>query len=197
VIVASNKKWYTISKIYNRGTTMRQIALLRGINVGGRNVIKMDELTKLLTSIGLNEVESYIQSGNIVFESDATSEDNAALIAQTLEQKYGFPVPTIVLTQKQLESALNFNPFEGDEFKPSYLLFYFLSGPAKCNQIDAVSSVTTQGERVEYINDVIYAYYPQGSGKSKLTIKFIESKLGVAVTGRNLTTIEKLSVMAQ
>lgn len=176
---------------------MKQIALLRGVNVGGKNKIIMEELRQLFGSIGLKNVESYIQSGNIVFESSDDEVTNGVKIEEAILKEFGLKIPAFVISEERLVNALEMNPFDTLEFKPSYLLFIFLDGAPNCQQMDQIATAKTDGELTEMINQVIYAYYPNGSGRSKLSLNLIESKLGVKATARNLTTIEKLVEMTK
>jgi uncharacterized protein (DUF1697 family) len=173
---------------------MKQIALLRGVNAGGKNKIKMEELSKLFVSIGFTQVQTYIQSGNIVYESGDDELTNARKIEKAIREGFGLEIPTFVISRKRLMRSLELNPFDALTHQASYLIFYFLSDMPKVGDIEVVHD--GQGEKVILKEDVIYAYYPQGSGRSKLIIKLDHKKLGSNVTGRNLTTVEKLLQMS-
>lgn len=140
------------------------IALLRGINVSGQKKIKMAELVNHCQDIGLQEVSTYIQSGNICFTSSSIDEQALAIQLQDkITQQYGFDVPVIILNKAP------------EQQKVSQLLSY-VKAPEKMIINEQVS----------------YLHCPNGYGKSKLSNNFVESKLNLVATTRNLKTVEKL-----
>tara|TARA_B110000211_G_C13758789_1_gene412164 strand:+ start:79 stop:609 length:531 start_codon:yes stop_codon:yes gene_type:complete len=170
---------------------MRYIALLRGINVSGQKIIKMAELREFLTDSGFKNVSTYIQSGNIIFESDKANisilEDT---VKETIERHYGFIVPTIVLTLPSVKNAIEKQSFNNIDDKKLYLTF--LSHKPINDGIEELKKYQTNGEELKLIGSVLYIYSPNGVGKSKLTLKVIEKKLAVSATSRNWRTCGKL-----
>ncbi len=173
---------------------MKYIALLRGINVSGQKIIKMADLRAYLTKAGFNNVNTYIQSGNIVFES---SEINTALLEDkikgTIEQYYGFIVPTIVLTLLEIEHAISKQPFKDIDDKRLYLTY--LSQNPDENGMEKLLKYQTNGEELKLIGKVLYMYSPNGVARSKLTNNLVEKNLAVSATTRNWRTSNKLLVL--
>lgn len=170
------------------------ISLLRGINVGGHKKIKMVDLKSLYEELGFTNVQTYIQSGNVVFEYQATVAIKLQqLIFEKIQSHYGFEVPNLILTPKEVEEALNNNPYQNIE-KP---YFTFLSELPKQENIDALNSISFDNEFFELIGKVTYSHYPNGVGRAKMTLNFFEKKLKVTATARNLNTTKKLLEMAR
>ncbi len=171
------------------------IALLRGINVGGKNVLPMKHLVTVFEELGFTGISTYIQSGNVVFQcktkcSDKTVEE----MATTIQTKYGFKPHIILLQLSALESALDNNPYKKNEGKTVH--FYFLAAhPVEVN-LDRLAQLRSATEDYEMSDAVFYLYAPDGIGRSKLAAA-VEECMGVSVTARNLNTVNKLVTMAQ
>lgn len=184
------------------------ISLLRGINVSGQKKVNMKELKSLYESINLEQVTTYIQSGNVVFKSTEYSEDElSAIIEKAISNHFGFEVPVLVLPEILLNNALTQLPFENisvDE-QGSQVIFSFLSGIINTDNIALLNNYLTTGEELaslvnskELISaDVIYLHCPNGYGKTKLSNTFLEKKLDVTATSRNLKTVVKLCELAK
>ena len=170
------------------------ITLLRGINVGGHKKILMLDLRNLLSKSKLNDVQTYIQSGNIVFSStELNTEELAKHIESVIENKYGFHVPTLVLTNQNLLDALANNPFIEDDLKDNKKLnFTFLYTEPNPQQIKVLKEYSFDNEELIIHNSMVYQYFGNGAAKAKFTGNFIENKLKVTTTSRNLRTVEKL-----
>ncbi len=167
------------------------ITILRGINVGGKRLIKMDALKQLFVELGFNNVQTYIQSGNIVYQSKKLVKES--IISKSIQSRFGFEVPVINLTLTDLESIIALNPFLKDKKKdPSYLHITFLSAQPLPEKIELLK---TQKEEFYCINKAVYLYCPNGYSNSKLTNTFIENKLGVTATTRNWRTCVQLFEM--
>lgn len=172
------------------------ISLLRGINVGGHKRIKMEDLRKLYESLGFKNVQSYIQSGNVLFQ---TSESNRQKLITAIEQKiehvYGYHVTIIIKTAEEVQAALKKVPFKNiDESK---LMIAFLSEKPSKPDMTPIEDVMIESEEAQLIGDVLYLYFPQGSARSKLSTNLIEKKLDVSSTIRNWRSTNKLLSMAQ
>lgn len=166
------------------------IALLRGINVSGQKKIKMQDLKVHLTEIGLNNVKSYIQSGNLIIQSEKTAEILTALIEDKIEKEYGFNVPVTILTQKELEDVIENNPFTNKNTK--FLNVSFLFEQPEEEHIKALKSYDFDPDEFRINGKQIYIYCPTGNGKTKLNNNFFEKKLKLKATSRNWNTLNEL-----
>lgn len=166
------------------------ITLLRGVNVGGKNLLPMKELTVLLESSGFENVKTYIQSGNIVLTSPKKPENTISALIVT---KFGFAPEILTLSENEFNLAVSNNPYQAYEGK--FVHIYFCKEKPKINakKLDQLSSET---ERHKVIGNAFYLHAPDGIGRSKL-VAGIESCLGVSATGRNLNTVNKLREMAR
>ncbi len=169
------------------------ISLLRGINVSGQKKILMVDLKSLYEDLGFTGAKTYIQSGNVVFKFKKTKkEDLEQLIFEKIKRHYGFEVPNLILEAKDIESALNNNPYK-DKEKP---YFTFLSETPQQKNVEELQKHQFENEFYELKGKVIYAHYPNGAGRSKMTLNFFEKKLKVRGTARNLNTTKKLLELA-
>lgn len=173
------------------------VALFRGINVGGKNVLPMDELVAMLENLGLQNVETYIQSGNVVFQSEGTNTSLLAdAISAAIKKSRGFAPQVLLLEPEQIEKAVAENPFPEAESEPKTLHLYFLSSEPRSPDLDALQSIKGNGERFVLKDGVLYLHAPHGIGRSKLAAN-AEKLLDVSITGRNWRTICKIMEMAQ
>ncbi|MGL1885463.1 MAG: DUF1697 domain-containing protein [Reichenbachiella sp.] len=174
---------------------IKYIALLRGINVSGQKKIKMAELKEALTTQGLGDVQTYIQSGNIVFESALTEADAAVLIQKCILDEFGFEVPTLVLRQDALPPIIADNPFVSKEEETKKLYFCFLKVEPTMEGIQTLAAADTKGDEYYLIGQMLYLCYHSGAGKTKMDNNFLEKKLKVSATSRNWNTVNKLAEM--
>ena len=173
------------------------IALLRGINISGQKKIKMGELRKTLENIGLNDVTTYIQSGNIVFNSGpANVEELQNTIYEVILRDFGFEVPTLVVTGNQVERILSTNPF-AQETEGNRLYFVLLKQPPKQELVDQLNGQHFPSEDFHVTPACVYLCCKNGYGNAKLNNNLIERKLKVVATTRNLKTMQKLLEMTQ
>ncbi len=175
------------------------IALLRGINVSGQKKIKMAHLKSLMVADGCIDVQTYIQSGNIVFKSSGTELDTLSKqLEQLIQTNYEFHVPVLILTPTQLLKAKQNNPFLMDESKDtSKLSFSFLYTTPTSENITKLMSYTFPEEEIILLNDMVYLYLINGAGRAKLTNNFMENKLKVTASSRNFNTVLKLIEMSK
>ena len=162
------------------------IALLRAINVGGTGKLPMKDLAELCTNLGFDLVRTYIQSGNVVFESKLSEKTIRTRLEKALAERLGKPADVVVRTAAELKSVLQDNPFPHAE--PAKVGVHFQSDRVNKNLLDTV--VAPGGEKVHLGKREIYIYFPDGMGRSKL--KF---SAGVG-TIRNMNTVAKLVDMA-
>lgn len=172
------------------------ITLLRGINVSGQKLIKMIELKSHFEELGFSDIQTYIQSGNIVFKSSENSVSKLeGLIEAKIKEKYGWDVPTMVKKKEELEYALANNPRAHDETDPKLVFFTFLDQEPSNEDIAKLAEKDYPDE--EYIIDgtCIYFHPKNGAGKAKMNNNLFENKLKVRATTRNLRTVIKLIEM--
>ncbi|MFD2206077.1 DUF1697 domain-containing protein [Kiloniella antarctica] len=177
-----------------------QIALLRAINVGGRNKMPMAELKSLCLELGLSQPQTYLQTGNLLFEAD-WDEALKVKFLEGLEAQFGF-CPTVVFDHAGLlGQTITDNPFgEISQNAPNHLLVYFLDRVPTAGNIESLQAgiMIMGGEKIVLVEDRLYvSYHPNGIGRSKLTVGVIEKYLGVEATGRNWNTILKLQELIQ
>jgi uncharacterized protein (DUF1697 family) len=172
------------------------IALLRGINVGGNNKLPMKELSALLTEMGLRDVRTYIQSGNVVFGCDLKNKATlAAKITAAIKAQHGFAPHILLLDAAELRKAMAGNPYPEAESEPRSLHLFFLDEVPRQPDLKALDAIKAGNERYKLTGKVLYLHAPDGVGNSKLAAR-AERLLGVAASARNWNTVCKLAEMA-
>jgi uncharacterized protein (DUF1697 family) len=173
------------------------IALLRGINVGGKNKLPMRELTALLAGLGLENIQTYIQSGNVVFQTNRADLDElAAEIGTAVARSHGFTPKVMLLEARRLKEAVAANPFPQGQSEPKALHFYFLETVPEAPDLAVLEMLKTDREQFQLIGTVFYLYAPDGIGRSKLAAK-VERALGVSATARNWRTVSQIMTMLE
>ncbi|NUM49732.1 MAG: DUF1697 domain-containing protein [Flavobacteriales bacterium] len=174
------------------------ISILRGINVSGQKLIKMDRLRELYQNIGFNNVTTYVQSGNVVFQSNNSDVGNLKQkISQQIQKNFEFEVPVIVLTINELSLIINNNPFKNNLKKEhTHLYVTFLSSKPKYCEKEIIESKIQKEEEICFSEKAIYLYCPNGYGRTKLNNNFLEATLKVVATTRNWKTTNELFKMA-
>ncbi|MDT7832806.1 DUF1697 domain-containing protein [Flavobacteriaceae bacterium S356] len=170
----------------------RYIVLLRGINVSGKNKLPMQDLRELLSELGYENVQTYIQSGNIILDSEKEKLVLEKEIKVGIKSKFGYDVPVIARTVKSIEKAIQGNPYPVDNEKVVAVIF--LSKVATKTDVEINRA---EEDQFTILEDVVYIYCPNGFGRSKLTINVFEKKLNVSATSRNWRTTKKLLELAQ
>lgn len=175
------------------------ISILRGINVSGQKLIKMDALRKLYEDLGFHNITTYVQSGNVIFSGNNVNPNELAqIIAKQIETDFGFDVPVIVLTIDNLKQIIDSNPFLKDSDKDTtFLHITFLSSNPQKNNFTAIEEKKLSGEEISFADNAVYLYCPNGYGKTKLSNSFLETKLKVGATTRNWKTTNELLKIAQ
>jgi uncharacterized protein (DUF1697 family) len=174
----------------------RWIGLFRGINVGGANLLPMASLVRHLEAMKLKNIKTYIQSGNVVF--DSTSKNLTSLtksIVARIADEHGFAPTLLLISPDALQQAIDGNPFPHAAPEPKSLHFFFLDRPATNPNTKALESAKAETESYVLTDLVFYLHTPDGVGRSKLAAK-VEKHLGVTVTARNFRTVEKLMALA-
>lgn len=174
----------------------KYIALFRGINVGGKNRLPMRELVVLLEDIGLKKVNTYIQSGNVVFSSDDKNlEDIAEKMSRAVLDHHGFLPKVLVLPVEAFVHAIDENPFPEAEDEPKSLHLYFLESEPQNPAIHDLERIQQRSEQFVLKRKVFYLHAPDGIGRSKLAAR-VEKSLGVSATARNWRTVTTLLELA-
>ena len=174
------------------------IALLRAINVGGNATVTMADLREAVADLGFEDVQTLLASGNLVFRTNAATE---ASLARRLEEQarkqLGLRTIFFVRTAKDLQITVARNPFpDAARDDPGHLVVMFLKDAPDASAVDALRDAIKGRETVQAISKQLYVVYPDGIGRSKLTIDLIERKLGTQGTGRNWNTVLKLAALA-
>lgn len=171
------------------------IVLLRGINVGGKNILPMKSLTEILENMGFVNVITYIQSGNVVFQTKKSSRNKIAKeISEVILDKYGFMPKVLLIEFSDLQAAVKDNPFKIEDGKA--LHFFFLDSEPERPDLSRLDSLKAGAEDFKLKKNIFYLYAPEGIGRSKLASN-VERLLGVAATARNWNTVNKLLTMVK
>jgi uncharacterized protein (DUF1697 family) len=190
LVVASRK-----ISIFTGSIMTKFVSILRGINVSGQKKIIMTDLKKLYENIGFSNVQTYIQSGNVVFESNdrSSTQDKAIFIKDAIFDKYKFEVPTFVYTGTEMSQIRNNNPFINiANVDLTKLYVTFLAATPDATNLEKLEVVDRGDEQFIIKESNIYGYYPNGYGRAKLNNTFIENKLKVEATSRNWKTVNRL-----
>ena len=166
------------------------IALLRGINVGGHRKVPMASLREFLTKGGLQNVKTYIQSGNIIFQSTERTNELEGIIKKSIQDYFGFEVSVIVKTPEDLKTILDDCPFQKHQKEKSF--FVILNRIPDVQLVAEVQKVSYENEEIIIKNDALYFYCSIGYGNSKFNMNTFERKLKVIGTSRNYNTMLKL-----
>ncbi len=178
-------------------TMKTYIALLRGINVSGQKKIKMADLTEMMRLLGLQQIQTYIQSGNIVFSTtESDQQDLARSIEEAIATTFGFEVCVLVKTQRQLKEIVEENPFKDpDDLAANRIYYVFLKQRPKEALVKSLEQENYPNEKYWVAKDCIYLACMNGYGKAKLNNNLFERKLQVVATTRNHKTMMKLLEM--
>ena len=173
------------------------IAMLRGINITGHKIIRMEALRTSFETLGFRRVQTYVQSGNVIFE--ARNDANlAGKIKKRILADFGFNVSVLVKTPREMAQVICDNPFPKQAgTDDSRLYVTFLSAPAPPTAESALKGMATEPERFHVGRREIYLHCPNGYGKTKLSNTAIEKKLGMVATTRNWRSVNALLALAQ
>lgn len=172
------------------------IVLLRGVNVSGKNIVKMAVLKAVLIDNDFKNVTTYIQSGNIVLSSDLEKDAVATKIQRLIHDDFQLRIAVFCLDLQEMETALKNNPFT-ENIEPNKLFFTFLKEEPAVDLLADLQKIDFATDQFKVIDKVLYFYLPNGMSNSKLNNNFFEKKLKVTATGRNLNTINKLIDLAK
>jgi uncharacterized protein (DUF1697 family) len=175
------------------------VSMLRGVNLGPHRRISMDDLRAVYNSIGLKEPRTYVQSGNVVFETAQRDLPKlAAKIEKAIEQRFGFRSDVILRTAAEMRDVVARNPFAGRRgIEPNKLLVTFLASEPAPDACEKVRSIQADPEELHLLGREIFIYYTNGLARPKVSWTAIADAIKVPGTGRNWNTVVKLLEMAE
>jgi uncharacterized protein (DUF1697 family) len=174
----------------------RQIVLLRGINLGSRNRMAMPELRDMLTDAGFADVQTYLQSGNVVLSSKAAPEKVRAKFERLIADRFGLDIDVVVRTRDELAEVVERNPLGDVATDPKRYQVSFLASELDPDVLSKLEAAAVAPERLVAVGRELYAWHPDGIGPSKLWSRLAGRGLGVTATARNWTTVTKLLALA-
>jgi len=170
----------------------KKIAILRGINVGGKRKILMSDLKAMFEKLGFSNITTYIQSGNVVFESTLENAKLAELIEVSIHDVFGHDVPVIIISYEDLRRTVEFNPFNTNEADINKLYLTFLKQKPSNENLEIIKAFNHGPDKFQIIELNAFIYCEGKYHESKLTNVFFEKKLKVGATTRNWKTVLKL-----
>jgi uncharacterized protein (DUF1697 family) len=172
-------------------------ALLRAVNLAGRNKVGMADVRALATSVGLADPRTLLQSGNVVFTAGSVPDARLeAALEEAARERLGLETEFFVRKAAEWKALLSDNPFTEEAARdPGHVLVVFLKDAPTAAAVRALEEAIRGRESVRAKGRQLYAVYPDGVGRSKLTMALIEKKLGTRGTGRNWNTVMKLGRM--
>jgi|CZKI01.1.fsa_nt_gi uncharacterized protein (DUF1697 family) len=174
------------------------VALLRGINMGGHKKVSMSDLRALLAQLGFADAQSLLQSGNLVFRGDSRPGDLEHMLETEAERRLGLRTDVFVRTSEECREVVARNPFRAAAEKdPSHLVVMFLKKAPDAESVRALQAAITGPEIVRSRGRQAYIVYPANIGDSRLTVSVIDRVLGTRATGRNWNTVLKISALAK
>ena len=174
------------------------VALLRGLNVGGKNRMAMTDLAQLFVEAGCTEVRTFIQSGNVIFKAtDSKLNKLPALIAKNIEGRFGYKTPVVLRTVEQLGETIQHNPFLKAGAAEDSLHVYFLANAPDARRIASLDPARSSPDAFFVRGRDVYLQMPNGMARTKLSNAYFDSKLATISTARNWRTILKLFELMQ
>ncbi len=174
----------------------RQIVLLRGINLGPRNRVAMPDLARALEDAGFDDVRTYLQSGNVVLSCGASPEQVRRECEALIERRLGLQIDVVVRTRDELSEVVRRNPLGAVAVNPKRYQVSFLAGKPPSQILGRLRDAAGESERFVLAGREIYAWYPEGVGRSRLWALLASRALGVTSTARNWTTVTSLLALA-
>ncbi len=173
--------------------------MLRGVNVGGHNKIKMEDLRALYESLKFEDPRTYVQSGNVIFRAkEKNSPALAKKIQNAIESKFGFRPAVVLRTPDELRRAIAATPFAASRnLEPGKILVTFLSDEPGSNVNATLLSLKDYPEEIHLKGRELYIYFPNGAGKTKLPWSSVEKLLKTTGTARNWNSVTKMLEMAE
>jgi uncharacterized protein (DUF1697 family) len=174
----------------------KQIVLLRGINIGSRNRISMPELRDALGAAGFDDVQTYLQSGNVVLSSKSSAERVARTCERLIKQEFKLDIPVVTRTRAQLAKVVERNPLAEVAADPKRYQVSFLTGKLSPDVVRKLEAAAVPTEEFVVDGREVYAWHPTGVARSKLWTLLAGTGLGVTATARNWTTVTSLLELA-
>lgn len=174
----------------------RQVALLRGVNVGKHNRIVMADWRAVLTDLGFGRVRTHLNSGNAAFDASTEPRETQRIVERAIADRLDCPVPVLVRNRGGLARIVRHDPLAGVATDPARTLVIFLSAAPDPEQVRAVSAAATGGEVAEPGEREIHLWCPEGLRGARMSHAFWERRLGVTATGRNANTVAALYEMS-
>ena len=174
------------------------IALLRGINVSGRNKIPMQELRSLCGRLGWTDVQTYIQSGNVIFHAGSAASALEEKLERTIQRDLGLSIPVLVRAAADWPVYVRGNPFPDVSMtEPNRVMLVLSKRPPRHTAVDELRERAEDGEQIARVGDALWFYYARGAGKSKLSPALLDRLVGSSVTARNWRTVLELDELAR
>jgi uncharacterized protein (DUF1697 family) len=175
------------------GRRQSWVALLRGVNLGARNKVPMAGLRGLMADIGAEDVQTYVQSGNVVFRSALARAELVRRIERELSARFGVKADVVLYTKAELARIVAGNPFAGGESEPTRLHVTFLAQAPERGRMADLEGEEFEPDRFHVTRAAVYLHTPGGYGRTKLSNAYFERKLGVRATTRNWRTVTTLA----
>jgi uncharacterized protein (DUF1697 family) len=175
---------------------VRQIVLLRGVNLGPRNRVAMPALRELLAGAGFADVRTYLQSGNVVLSSDAASDELAAECKRLIASAFGLELGVVARTRDELAAVIARNPLAAVASDPKRYQVSFLAAELDASTVEGLAGLAVDGEQLVAIGRELYAWHPHGVARSRLWAGVASQRLPVLATARNWSTTTNLLALA-
>ena len=175
---------------------VRQIVLLRGVNLGSRNRIAMPALRGHLAEAGFGEISTYLQSGNVLLNSSLEPEALAGRCRRLIAEAFGLDIAAVARTRDELAEVVRRNPLAGVADDPKRCQVTFLSSELQAEQVEQLAALAGPAERLVALGRELYAWHPEGIARSKLWNALAGPGLGVTATARNWRTVTRLLELA-
>lgn len=172
-----------------------RVALLRGINVGGKNPLPMKELVRMFGDAGCTNVRTYIQSGNVIFEEPASAAKVTEAVSAEINRRFGYQIPVILRTSEQMLKIIRENPFLAAGADEKALHVYFLARTPTARAIAGLDPARSVPDAFHVRGQDIYLHLPNSMARTKLTNAYFDARLCTTCTARNWTTVLKLAEM--
>lgn len=173
--------------------TMRFLALLRGINVGGRNKLPMADLRALALELGYTEVDTYIQSGNLLFQGAGAAQGHEAVLEAGIQKRFGLTIPVLVRSAAQFQKMPATNPFQGEvRERPQHVMLLLSKRKPKADVATTLMERATDGEQVQAFAGGLWLFFANGAGRSKWSPALLDRLVGSHITTRNWNTVLQL-----
>lgn len=174
------------------------VALLRGVNVGGKHILTMKDLSEIVAKCKCRDVRTYIQSGNVVFAASRDVAEKLPLaLAKRIQERFGFGSPVILRTRDELAKVAHDNPFLKQGMPLKELHVHFLAELPTAQAVKALDPNRSAPDAFRVVGREVYLHMPNGMGRTKLTSTYLDSRLQTVGTARNWATVQKLLEMME